>query len=116
MFYFLFQDFGVSILLALFWFCGSIAWASALSGLKDKTNVETVITGKVFPICSAGASCSVLKHATYGSANVSVVSLMKWTKQICFTVHCMCTQQPLYFLQTFVQIYILLLHTVRQFY
>lgn len=63
-------DFIFTIVLVIFWFTSSIAWASGLSGLKDATNVDSIYKG--YPTCSR-ASCHTFSGATYGAATVAVV-------------------------------------------
>ena len=62
-------------MLVIFWFTSAIAWASALSGLKDATGEEKILKG--YPTCEKTkiTTCGSFDGATYGSATVSVVSL-----------------------------------------
>lgn len=62
-------DFVFTVVLVIFWFTSSIAWAAGLSGLKDATG-ETELF-KNFKPCTQG--CSSFNGATYGSATVAVV-------------------------------------------
>lgn len=60
----------------IFWFTGSIAWATGLSGLKSATNEDGVF--KVYDSCSADlvniTRCVSFEGATYGGVTVAVVS------------------------------------------
>ena len=59
-------DFAVTVLLTLFWFCGSAAWAAGLSKLKDETDAEDYCK-------DAGAQCSVGDKANYAGITISVL-------------------------------------------
>jgi len=60
--------------LVIFWFTSAIAWASALSGLKDATSQDKIFSG--YPTCAKTeiTTCGSFVGATYGAATVSVVS------------------------------------------
>lgn len=66
-------DFVVTVLLVIFWFTSAIAWASALSGLKDATGEKKIFEG--YKACSNTkiTTCGSFVVSTYGSATVSVV-------------------------------------------
>lgn len=70
------QDFLVTVVLVIFWFTSSIAWAAGLSGLKKATNQDSVFNN--YAACTADykaiTKCDAFEGATYGSATVSVVS------------------------------------------
>ena len=58
----------------IFWFTSSIAWASALSGLKKATGAKNIMEG--YPTCSSYgniAKCDSFDGAIYGAATVAVV-------------------------------------------
>ena len=58
----------MTVVLALFWFCASVAWAAGLPKLKDKTDPDDV--------CSQlGSSCSVADKPNYAGLTISVVSI-----------------------------------------
>ena len=61
----------VTIVLALFWFAGSIAWAAGLTSLKDTTDADKYI--KNAAICKAPATCKVAKEAGYTALTISLV-------------------------------------------
>ena len=55
----------MTVILALFWFCASVAWAAGLPKLKDKTDV-----------CSRfESSCSVADKPNFAGLIISVVSI-----------------------------------------
>ena len=61
----------MTILLTLFWFCGSVVWAAGLTKLKDKTDAEEAC--KQF---SANiAKCKGEDEANYAGLTISVVSI-----------------------------------------
>lgn len=68
-------DFLVTVVLVIFWFTSSIAWAAGLSGLKKATNQDSVFNN--YAACTADykaiTKCDAFEGATYGSATVSVV-------------------------------------------
>ena len=58
----------MTVVLALFWFCASVAWAAGLPKLKDKTDPDD--------LCSkSGSSCSVTDKPNYAGLIISVVSI-----------------------------------------
>lgn len=63
-------DFVFTVVLVIFWFTSSIAWAAALSGLKDATS-ETTLFDTV-ALCKV-QGCQSFNGARYGSATVAVV-------------------------------------------
>lgn len=63
-------DFVFTVVLVIFWFTSSIAWAAGLSGLKDATG-ETELFNNFKPCGSH--ECNSFTGATYGSATVAVV-------------------------------------------
>jgi hypothetical protein len=65
----------VSILLTLFWFCGSAAWAAGLAKLKDNTDVEVICNNLVNATIKSGVKCNVTDKANYAGLTISVVSL-----------------------------------------
>ena len=65
------QDFLISVLITIFWFAGSAAWAAGLPGLKDDTDPDTYI-GKS-ALCKGILTCSVDKEPNYATIKVSIV-------------------------------------------
>ena len=64
-------DFAVTVLLTLFWFCASTAWAAGLSKLKDKTDAGDFCQS----LRDKGviAPCSVTDKANYAGITISVL-------------------------------------------
>lgn len=60
------------MVLALFWFAGSTAWAVGLHSLKDKTDADKY-TKTASECRDSGATCDVLKEASYVGLTISVV-------------------------------------------
>jgi hypothetical protein len=67
------QDFLISVVITIFWFAGSAAWAAGLSGLKEDTDPSTYIGSSV--ICKNILTCHIEKEPNYATLKVSVVSL-----------------------------------------
>lgn len=70
-------DFAITCLFALFWFCGSIAWAKAISDIQNYTNPENLIA--TLKACPEGKNvCSTIGqgYPTYANIIVSCVSLI----------------------------------------
>jgi len=63
-------DFVFTILLVVFWFTSSIAWAAAVSGLRNATNQESVF--KNYVACTIN-QCVSFEGASYGAPVVAVL-------------------------------------------
>lgn len=63
-------DFVFTILLVVFWFTSSIAWAAAVSGLRNATNQESVF--KNYVACTTNP-CESFEGASYGAPVVAVL-------------------------------------------
>jgi hypothetical protein len=67
------QDFLISVLITIFWFAGSVAWAAGIPGLKDDTDPNTFIQTSV--LCKPDIlTCEIDKEPNYATLKVSVVS------------------------------------------
>lgn len=81
-------DFFVTMVLALFWFAGSVAWAAGFPDLKDGTDAEEYIksSGQCKP--SIASSCRVLEKAGYAGLTISVLfgflSCFLWCANVWF--------------------------------
>lgn len=64
-------DFVVTLILAFFWFCASVAWAVGLTGLKDDADAENYI--KNAKLCQKPFECTVLKKAGFATLTISVL-------------------------------------------
>ena len=56
----------------VFWFTSSIAWAAAVSGLRNATNEKSVF--KNYVACTTNP-CESFEDASYGAPVVAVVSV-----------------------------------------
>lgn len=63
-------DFVFTILLVVFWFTSSIAWAAAVSGLRNATNPDSVF--KNYVACTTNP-CESFEGASYGAPVVAVL-------------------------------------------
>ena len=64
----------MTIVLVIFWFTSSIAWASGLSGLKKATSEDGIF--KAYAPCLPNqytTGCDSFNGAMYGAATVAVV-------------------------------------------
>ena len=79
-------DFLISVVITIFWFAGSAAWAAGLPGLKDDTDPETFI-GKSH-LCDGRLTCNVDKEPNYATLKVSVIlgflNLFVWLGNLWF--------------------------------
>lgn len=67
-------DFGITAVIALFWFCGSVAWWSGVDGLKDITSVSALTSLiKKVPPCNIN-DCQLSASWNYASLNVSLIA------------------------------------------
>ncbi len=67
------QDFLISVLITIFWFAGSVAWAAGLPGLKDDTDPNNFIQNSV--LCKPDIlTCEIDKEPNYATLKVSIVS------------------------------------------
>lgn len=68
-------DFLMTAVLGFFWFIGSCAWASGVSGLKYITS-DDALNGviKNLPICKKSPPCSLRTPWDYASLNVSLIA------------------------------------------
>ena len=67
-----FKDFVFSVVLAIFWFTSSAAWASGLPDLKDDTDPD--LYKRISPYCDHDHyTCEVTKEPNYATLRVSVV-------------------------------------------
>ena len=60
------------MLITIFWFAGSAAWAAGLPGLKDDTDPDTFIENS--DLCKGILTCDVTKEPNYATIKVSIVS------------------------------------------
>lgn len=61
------QDFGITLILAVFWLSGSAAWSNGTSQLKSITDVEAMTS-----VCT-GCSYTI---GSFGKLNSSLVNFM----------------------------------------
>ena len=66
----------ISVILVIFWFISSVAWAAGLSGFKQDTNPERYMQDS--PLCSPDHTlhCNVVKEPNYATLKVSIVSTL----------------------------------------
>jgi hypothetical protein len=62
----------MSVLITIFWFAGSAAWAAGLPGLKDDTGPDTFTDNSI--LCKGILLCDVDKEPNYATLKVSIVS------------------------------------------
>lgn len=79
-------DFASTCLLALFWFCGSIAWAKAISDIQSYTNPDSLST----TVCPISKGCKSSLYPSYGSIVISCIlgfaNLVLWVGNIWFVL------------------------------
>lgn len=74
---FVWQDFLVTMVIAVFWLSGSAAWASGVSAVKYVSDPSGWI--KNLKICMENAECSSLYAGNFAGLNISIV--LKTTKR-----------------------------------
>uniref|UniRef100_A0A914VJB2 MARVEL domain-containing protein n=1 Tax=Plectus sambesii TaxID=2011161 RepID=A0A914VJB2_9BILA len=81
-------DFGVTALLTLFWFIGTICWWAGASAVGEETSEESII--KLLTIDNAchndKPQCTVAKEGGYGSLVISVFA--GWACVLLFAANC----------------------------
>ncbi|XP_028398147.1 synaptophysin-like [Dendronephthya gigantea] len=79
-------DFLVSVVITIFWFAGSVAWAAGLPGLKDDTDPKTYTDH--FPLCKGSFTCTTEREPNYATLKVSVIlgflNLFVWLGNLWF--------------------------------
>ncbi|CAB3983161.1 synaptophysin 1 [Paramuricea clavata] len=80
-------DFLMSVLITIFWFAGSAAWAAGLPGLKDDTGPDTFIDKNPI-LCQGILLCDVDKEPNYATLKVSIIlgflNLFVWLGNLWF--------------------------------
>jgi hypothetical protein len=86
--YFPLVDFGFTVIFALFWFCGSIAWAKAVDDIQSYTNPEKIITNQKLA-CPPDA-CYPSYYPTYANIIVAAIigfgNLVLWIGDVWFVL------------------------------
>ena len=83
MYHVYFQDFCVTVVIAVFWLSASAAWANGLTGMKSVLGGDWIFAKDTGSVCerteaedyavAAVKSCKVVYDGSFGGANVSVV-------------------------------------------
>jgi hypothetical protein len=87
--YFSLIDFGCTLIFAIFWFAGSIAWAKAVSDIQTYTNPDNYIAS-IPATCPGQDQCYPVYYPTYANIIVSCIlgfgNLVLWVGDVWFVL------------------------------